>query len=101
MSVFTHLNEVGEKIYEEVVHDIESVEAWINQHFGSIPVPEGHTILKDGEPVDHKPVEEPHDEEEPHEEKPKAPEAELDHHEEHKDEAPVPGPEDLIPEAKE
>lgn len=96
MSVFTHLNEVGEKIYEEVVHDIESVEAWINQHFGSTPVPEGHTILKDGEPVDHKPVEEQH-EEEHHEE----PHAEGHHEEEHKDEAPVPGPEDLIPEAKE
>ena len=96
MSVFTHLNEEGHKIYEEVVHELESVEAWINQHFGSAPIPEGHTILKDGEPVTpaaEKPAEAEHHEE--------APKAEEHHEEEHKDEAPVPGPENLLTEAKE
>lgn len=44
MKLFQHLDEEGKVLYEEVCHGLDSVEAWINQHFGRA-LPTGHEAV--------------------------------------------------------
>lgn len=49
MSIFKHLSEEGKVLYEEACHECATIEAWVNKHFGSIPLPDGHSVTMDGE----------------------------------------------------
>ena len=44
MKLFQHLDEEGRVLYEEVCHGLDSIEAWVNQHFGR-QLPAGHEVV--------------------------------------------------------
>lgn len=45
MKLMQQLDELGQEIYSEVVEDLHTAESWINQHFGSPGLPDGHKVV--------------------------------------------------------